>query len=101
MRPSILLVTASRGEEEVRSLLSGFLEDQGLGVTLSHFLWSPSMRDRVDRPAHSPRNAGSHERTGIMAEAFPLSRFQVEERLVQLLAHLGLDQAHFAARLDN
>jgi SAM-dependent methyltransferase len=25
----------------------------------------------------------------------------VEERLAQLLAHLGLDQAHFAARLDN
>jgi SAM-dependent methyltransferase len=29
------------------------------------------------------------------------TRFQVEERLAQLLAHLGLDHAHFAARLDN
>jgi SAM-dependent methyltransferase len=29
------------------------------------------------------------------------SRFQVEERLAQLLSHLGLTQAHFAARLDN
>jgi SAM-dependent methyltransferase len=36
-----------------------------------------------------------------MAEAFQRSRFQVEARLAQLLAHLGLDQAHFAARLDN
>ena len=30
-----------------------------------------------------------------------MSRFQVEELLAQLLSHLGLDQAHFAARLDN
>src|SRR5689334_8513727 len=29
-----------------------------------------------------------------------MSRFQNEERIVQLLQHLGLDQAHFAARLD-
>ena len=29
-----------------------------------------------------------------------MSRFQAEERIVQLLQHLGLDQAHFAARLD-
>ncbi len=36
-----------------------------------------------------------------MSEALPQSRFQVEARLAQLLAHLGLDQAHFAARLDN
>jgi len=36
-----------------------------------------------------------------MSGALLQSRFQVEERLAQLLAHLGLDQAHFAARLDN
>jgi hypothetical protein len=36
-----------------------------------------------------------------MLAAVPQSRFQVEARLTQLLAHLGLDQAHFAARLDN
>ena len=36
-----------------------------------------------------------------MSEALRMSRFQVEERLAQLLAYLGLDQAHFAARLDN
>jgi SAM-dependent methyltransferase len=36
-----------------------------------------------------------------MSGALPQLRFQVEERLAQLLAHLGLDQAHFAARLDN
>jgi hypothetical protein len=36
-----------------------------------------------------------------MSETSRRSRFQVEERLAQLLAHLGLDQAHFAARLDN
>jgi hypothetical protein len=36
-----------------------------------------------------------------MSEASRRSRFQVEERLAQLLAHLGLDHAHFAARLDN
>src|SRR6266498_2084233 len=29
-----------------------------------------------------------------------MSRFEGEERIVQLLQHLGLDQAHFAARLD-
>src|SRR5207247_1080682 len=45
--------------------------------------------------------AGSNERTCTMSGALPQSRFQVEERLAQLLAHLGLDQAHFAARLDN
>ena len=36
-----------------------------------------------------------------MSGALLQSRFQVEERLAQLLVHLGLDQAHFAARLDN
>src|SRR5262249_5473537 len=36
-----------------------------------------------------------------MSEASRRARFQVEERLAQLLAHLGLDQAHFAGRLDN
>jgi SAM-dependent methyltransferase len=36
-----------------------------------------------------------------MAAVVPQARFQVEARLAQLLAHLGLDQAHFAARLDN
>lgn len=36
-----------------------------------------------------------------MSEAGLHSRFQVEERLAQLLSHLGLERAHFAARLDN
>src|SRR5437870_10118046 len=41
MKPSMLPVTASRGEEEVRSLLSGFLEGQGLG---SPFVTSCGLR---------------------------------------------------------
>src|SRR5262249_8827442 len=36
-----------------------------------------------------------------MSEASRRARFQVEERLAQLLAYLGLAHAHFAARLDN
>ena len=35
-----------------------------------------------------------------LSEGATMSRFQGEERIVQLLQHLGLDQAHFAARLD-
>ncbi len=35
-----------------------------------------------------------------MPEERPMARFQVEERLAQLLSHLGLNQAHFVARLD-
>jgi len=36
-----------------------------------------------------------------MSGALPQSRFQVEERLAQLLSHLGLDHAQFAARLGH
>src|SRR5947208_1613917 len=63
--------------------------------------FQPKRRDGFGPPTAPQSGAGSNERTCTMSGALLQSRFQVEERLAQLLAHLGLDQAHFAARLDN
>src|SRR4029450_10140095 len=54
--------------------------------------FQPKSREGFGPPTAPQSVAGSNERTCTMSGALLQSRFQVEERLAQLLVHLGLDQ---------